>query len=148
MNSEKLYYKDSFMKEFDAVVTECTEENGVFKIVLDKTAFYPEGGGQPADKGVITFGEDSAEVSDVHEKAGVIYHTCDKEIQPGTQVHGVIDWRRRFDLMQQHTGDHIFSGMVLKHYGYNNIGFHLTDKELVIDYDGTLTKSDIDFLVQ
>lgn len=148
MNSEKLYYKDSFMKEFDAVVAECTEENGAFKIVLDKTAFYPEGGGQPADKGVITFGEDSAEVSDVHEKAGVIYHTCDKEIQPGTQVHGVIDWRRRFDLMQQHTGDHIFSGMVLKHYGYNNIGFHLTDKELVIDYDGTLTKSDIDFLVQ
>lgn len=147
MNSEKLYYKDSFMKEFDAVVAECTEENGVFKIVLDKTAFYPEGGGQPADRGVITFGEDSAEVSDVHEKAGVIYHTCDKEILPGTQVHGVIDWRRRFDLMQQHTGDHIFSGMVLKHYGYNNIGFHLTDKELVIDYDGTLTKSDIDFLV-
>ena len=112
MNSEKLYYKDSFMKEFDAVVAECTEENGAFKIVLDKTAFYPEGGGQPADKGVITFGEDSAEVSDVHEKAGVIYHTCDKEIQPGTQVHGVIDWRRRFDLMQQHSGEHMVSGII------------------------------------
>lgn len=131
------------MTEFDGKVLSCTEDKKGWMTVLDRTAFYPEGGGQPADRGVIRFGENSAEVLDVREKGGEIVHYTDKEIPVGSAVHGVIDWERRFDLMQQHTGEHIFSGVVHSMFGFNNVGFHLSEKDNVVDFDGVLSKEDI-----
>ena len=145
--TEKLYYSDSFLREFDAVVTGCEPAKKGWKITLDRTAFYPEGGGQPTDKGVLTYGDTVVNISEVHEKNGLLAHTADAEIPIGTKVHGEIDWDRRFDLMQQHTGDHMISGVILSEYGYNNVGFHLTEKELVIDYDGVLTPSDTEHVI-
>lgn len=141
--TEKLFYADSFMKEFDSVVLSCTEDKKGWAVVLEKTAFYPEGGGQPADHGVLCFDGGSANVTDTREKAGVIVHYTDGEIAVGTQVHGVIDWDRRFDFMQQHTGEHMFSGVVNSMFGFNNVGFHLSEKDNVVDFDGPLTKEDI-----
>ena len=91
MNTIKLYYDDPYMRAFDAVVTDCVPEGKRYLITLDRTAFYPEGGGQPCDFG--TLGE--AKVRDVQEKDGVIVHTCDKALPVGEAVHGEIDWQRR-----------------------------------------------------
>ena len=141
--TEKLFYTDSFMQEFDGTVLSCTEDKKGWAVVLDATAFYPEGGGQPADHGVMLWGENSTNVTDVREKGGVITHYTDSEIPVGTVVHGKIDWDRRFDFMQQHTGEHIFSGVVNTMFGYNNVGFHLSERENVVDFDGPLTKEEI-----
>ncbi len=145
--TEKLYYIDAYMRRFEGTVTECIEDKKRWKIVLDRTAFYPEGGGQPYDKGVLLFGEGEeekrVEVFEVHEKDDVIYHYTREPIEPGTCVRGEIDWDRRFYMMQHHTADHIFSGVMLSEFGLNNIGFHLTDHDLVIDYDGALDAEQI-----
>ena len=141
--TEKLFYKNSFMQEFDATVISCTEDKKGWAIVLDATAFYPEGGGQPADHGVIQWGENSVNIIDVREKGEVITHYADGQIPQGTVVHGTIDWRRRFDFMQQHTGEHIFSGVVNSMFGYSNVGFHLSERENVVDFDGPLSKEEI-----
>lgn len=141
--TEKLFYKNSFMQEFDATVISCTEDKKGWAVVLDVTAFYPEGGGQPCDHGTIAWGENSVNVTDVREKGEIITHYTDGEIPVGTAIHGVIDWNRRFDFMQQHTGEHIFSGIVNKMFGYSNVGFHLSERENVVDFDGPMTKEDI-----
>lgn len=141
--TEKLFYKDSFMQEFDATVISCTEDKKGWAVVLDCTAFYPEGGGQPADHGVMQWGENSVNITDVREKGEVITHYADGEIPVGAVIHGVIDWARRFDFMQQHTGEHIFSGVVNSMFGYNNVGFHLSERETVVDFDGPLSKEEI-----
>ena len=141
--TEKLFYKDSFMQEFDATVISCTEDKKGWAVVLDCTAFYPEGGGQPADHGVMQWGENSVNITDVREKGKVITHYADGEIPVGAVIHGVIDWARRFDFMQQHTGEHIFSGVVNSMFGYNNVGFHLSERETVVDFDGPLSKEEI-----
>ncbi len=141
--TEKLFYKDSFLQEFDATVISCTEDKKGWATVLDATAFYPEGGGQPCDHGTISWGENSVNVVDVREKGEIITHYTDGEIPPGTIIHGKIDWNRRFDFMQQHTGEHIFSGVVNTMFGYNNVGFHLSERENVVDFDGPITKEEI-----
>ncbi|MBR4035273.1 MAG: alanyl-tRNA editing protein, partial [Oscillospiraceae bacterium] len=141
--TKKLFYDNSFMQEFDAVVISCEKDKKGWSTILDQTAFYPEGGGQPADHGVITFGENTANVTDTREKNGVIVHYTDAEIPAGTAVHGTIDWVRRFDFMQQHTGEHMFSGVVNSMFGYNNVGFHLSEKDNVVDFNGPLSKEDI-----
>lgn len=141
--TKKLFYDNSFMQEFDAVVISCEQDKKGWATVLDQTAFYPEGGGQPADHGVIVYGDNTVNVTDTREKAGVIVHYTDAEIPTGTAVHGIIDWTRRFDFMQQHTGEHMFSGVVNSMFGYNNVGFHLSEKDNVVDFDGPLTKEDI-----
>ena len=141
--TEKLFYKNSFVQEFDATVVSCTEDKKGWAVVLDATAFYPEGGGQPCDHGVISWGENSVNVVDVREKGETITHYTDGEIAVGTAIHGVIDWARRFDFMQQHTGEHIFSGVVNRMFGYSNVGFHLSERENVVDFDGPMTKDDI-----
>ncbi len=141
--SEKLFYKNRYMQEFDSVVTSCTEDKKGWAVVLEQTAFYPEGGGQPADHGTLSFGESTAEITDVRERNGVIIHYADIEIPAGTTVHGVIDWNRRYDFMQQHTGEHMFSGVVNSMFGFNNVGFHLSEKDNVVDFDGPMTKEDI-----
>ena len=108
METVKLYYENAFLREFDGVVVDCRPQGKKWLVILDQTAFYPEGGGQPADHGILG----GAKVTDVHERDGVILHTCDRALPEGETVHGEIDWPRRFDHMQQHSGEHIVSGML------------------------------------
>ena len=121
METVKLYYENAFLQDFTAVVESCGAVTGGFAVVLDRTAFYPEGGGQPADHG--TLGD--ARVLDVHEKDGVVTHLCDRALPVGAEVSGHIDWARRFDHMQQHSGEHIVSGLLCSTFHCDNVGFHL-----------------------
>ena len=134
METVKLYYQDAFLRTFDAVVTDCVPDKKHWLVTLDRTAFYPEGGGQGADHG--TLGD--AQVLDVHEKEGVIRHSCDKPLTVGATVSGVIDWARRFDHMQQHSGEHIVSGMLCSAFHCDNVGFHLGADTVTIDYNADI----------
>lgn len=137
--TRKLYYEDVYIKEFIAKVLECRECKKGYEIVLDQTAFYPEGGGQPCDLGTL----DTVEVLDVQEKAGEIIHYTKEAIEPGKEVTGKIDWDRRFDLMQQHSGEHIVSGLVHAAYGYNNVGFHMGSDVITVDLSGMLNEAQL-----
>ena len=134
MQTRKLYYEDAFLRAFDATVLSCEESKGGYAVVLDATAFYPEGGGQPCDFGMLG----DASVTDVREKGGVITHTCNKPLAVGGLVHGEIDWARRFDHMQQHSGEHIVSGMLCSAYRCDNVGFHMGADKVVIDYNADI----------
>lgn len=136
----KLYENDGYIKCFDAVVLECVQKGKTFDVVVDKTAFFPEGGGQNADTGWIG----DARVIDVKERAGIVYHQTDRPLETGTTVTGKIDWQRRFDYMQQHSGEHIVSGIVHRNFGYDNVGFHLGDAVVTLDFNGVLTQEDLD----
>lgn len=148
---KKLYYEDVHMTEFEATVTECIydEKKKVYKIVLDQTAFFPEEGGQVADKGTLTFVDEtgfepvSLPLLDAHIKQDIIYHYVEKEIPVGTVVKGNVDWEQRFDFMQQHSGEHIISGLVNKQYGFDNVGFHLGLQEVTLDFNGVLTLEEL-----
>ena len=137
--TEKLYYHDSFMTEFTAEVLSCEQGKEGWQVVLDRTAFYPEGGGQPADHGILG----DAKVSDVREKEGVILHTCDRELPVGETVTGKIDWVRRFDHMQQHSGEHMVSGIICARYGCDNVGFHLGKDMVTIDFNHDIDPADL-----
>ncbi len=132
--TEKLYEQDAFLVKFEAQVLSCEKGKKGFDIVLDRTAFYPEGGGQPWDTG--TLGD--AKVLEVHQRDGEIIHICNHPLEPGTDVTGVIDWDRRFDLMQQHSGEHIVSGLAHYLWGCENVGFHLGAEVVTIDLDRPL----------
>lgn len=134
METVKLYYENAFLREFDGVVVDCRPQGKKWLVILDQTAFYPEGGGQPADHGVLG----GAKVTDVHERDGVILHTCDRALPEGETVHGEIDWPRRFDHMQQHSGEHIVSGMLCAAYNCDNTGFHLGEGSVIIDYNADI----------
>jgi alanyl-tRNA synthetase len=135
METEKLYYADPFLRQFTATVLSCEEAKGGFKVVLDRTAFYPEGGGQPADHGQL----DGIAVTDVHERGGVIFHTCEKEVEIGKTVSCSIDWARRFDHMQQHSGEHICSGMICEKFHCDNVGFHMGADMVTIDFNADIS---------
>lgn len=135
METVKLYYENAFLQDFTAVVESCRAVKGGFAVVLDRTAFYPEGGGQPADHG--TLGD--ARVLDVHEKDGIVTHLCDHELPVGAEVSGHIDWARRFDHMQQHSGEHIVSGMLCSAFHCDNVGFHLGADTVTIDYNADIS---------
>ena len=135
METEKLYYQDPFMGEFTATVLACEAGKTGFQVVLDRTAFYPEGGGQPADHGTLG----GSNVTDVHEKDGVIFHTCDQAVEIGETVTGRIDWARRFDHMQQHSGEHIISGILCRDYRCDNVGFHMGADTVTIDYNADIS---------
>ena len=135
METEKLYYQDPFMGEFTATVLACEEAKNGYQVVLDRTAFYPEGGGQPADHGTLG----GSNVTDVHEKDGVIFHTCDQAVEIGETVTGRIDWARRFDHMQQHSGEHIISGILCRDYRCDNVGFHMGADTVTIDYNADIS---------
>ena len=137
--SEKLYYSDPFLQEFTATVLSCEQDKAGWKVVLDRTAFYPEGGGQPADTGILG----DVKVIDVREKEGVIGHTCDKALTVGDTVTGRIDWARRFDHMQQHSGEHIVSGIICARYGCDNVGFHLGKDIVTIDFNHDISPEDL-----
>ena len=135
----KLYENDSYIKEFSAIVLSCEEKDGAYFVVLDKTAFFPEGGGQDADKGKI--GE--ADVLDVQIKNDIIYHKVNKSFSENEKVTCILDWETRFSRMQNHTGEHIVSGVIHSLFGYNNVGFHMNDTLITLDVDGPLTEDDI-----
>ena len=135
METEKLYYQDPYLTAFTARVLSCEKSKSGWAVVLDRTAFYPEGGGQPADHGTLG----AVQVTDVHETKGVIFHTCDGPVEIGTQVAGAVDWPRRFDHMQQHSGEHILSGLLCSLYHCDNVGFHLGADTVTIDYNAELT---------
>ena len=138
--TEKLYDKDSYLQEFQATVISCEQKNeNTWRMVLDKTAFFPEGGGQTGDTGWLN----DVEVTDTREKAGVIYHETKAPLEAGTQVAGKIDFAARFDKMQQHTGEHILSGIVCSTYNYNNVGFHLSSEITTLDFDGELSAEQV-----
>ena len=134
METEKLYYADPFLKEFTATVLDCQAGKNGYSVTLDRTAFYPEGGGQPADHGTL----DGAAVTDVHEKNGVIFHNVDRAVEIGKTVSGFIDWARRFDHMQQHSGEHICSGLICSRYGCDNVGFHMGTDIVTIDFNADI----------
>ena len=120
--TDKLYYKDAYIKEFDASVLECKEIGGKYIAILDSTAFFPEEGGQSSDTGYIG----DVKVIAVTEKEGIIYHEVDKPIPVG-KVHAALDFDARFEKMQCHTAEHILCGIIHRMYGYENVGFHLGD---------------------
>lgn len=141
METLRLYYENPKMTAFTATVTACKECETGFLIALDATAFYPEGGGQPCDVGTL----DEAEISDVQETEGVVWHLADSALAVGSRVQGRIDSARRFDLTIQHTADHIISGIIHKRYGFDNVGFHMGADVTTIDLNGTL---ELDELLQ
>lgn len=145
VNTLELYYESAYLKEFDATVTSCCKGgDGSFFVCLDKTAFFPEQGGQSCDKGVIIDSSGMAhDVLHVSIEDGVITHVLNSSLPEGASVHGVIDFEHRISNMQQHTGEHIFSGIVNSRFGYDNVGFHLSDNEVTMDYNGQLTLDQI-----
>ena len=132
--TEKLYYLDSHLFEFEATVLAAREEKRGWEIVLDRTAFFPEGGGQPADTGMIG----RARVLDVHEREGEIRHLCDRELAPGVYACAV-DREKRLRRMQNHSGEHVFSGLTHQKYGAENVGFHMAADCMTIDFDKELS---------
>lgn len=178
--TEKLFYEDSHMQTFTAKVLECTPDGKQYQIVLDQTAFFPEGGGQYADTGWLEVASESeisenmmfremsgtdvfvkaedmpkpenttnpgkekgTRVVDVRECDGKIWHITDQPIAVGSLVSGRIDWPERFMKMQQHTGEHIVSGLVHGRFGYDNVGFHLGSVDCTMDFNGEITKEEL-----
>ena len=139
METRKLYYEDCHLTSFTARVHSCQETDKGWQIVLDATAFYPEGGGQACDLGTLG----GVRVKDVREKGEAVVHLCDGPLIVGAEVQGVIDYERRFDLMQQHTGEHIVSGIIHEWFGYHNVGFHMGAELVTIDFDGTIAPEDL-----
>ena len=135
----KLFYENSHLQEFSARVTGCQQTEKGWLVTLDATAFYPEGGGQACDIGTLG----GVNVLDVREKDHEILHLCDGALAVGTQVFGKIDWQRRFDLMQQHTGEHIVSGVLYEKFGYHNTGFHVGKNVMEVDFDGPISPEDL-----
>lgn len=134
METKKLYYVDSHMTAFSALVLSCQETPKGFAVILDRTAFYPEGGGQAADTGTLG----SVRVKDVREQEEAIVHFCEGPLTVGSTVEGIIDYDLRFDRMQQHTGEHIVSGLINARWGFHNTGFHMGTESTTIDFDGVI----------
>ena len=138
--TRKIYYEDCHMAAFSATVTGCTQTEKGYEVTLDATAFYPEGGGQACDLGALN----GVTVLDVRERGEEIIHLCEQPLEVGAQVEGVLDYGRRFDLMQQHTGEHIVSGIIHRRYGYHNVGFHMGANFTEIDFDGVIPAEDLE----
>jgi alanyl-tRNA synthetase len=132
MTEERLYYTDAYLVEFDAVVREVTRKDDRWQLVLDRTAFYPTSGGQPFDTGRL----DEARVIDVFDdENGNVTHVVDRELEKNCRVRGHIDWDRRFDHMQQHTGQHLLSAAFERETGAKTVSFHLGTTSATIDLD-------------
>lgn len=168
MKTQRLFYEDAYMKEFEATIEEMIFDDAGLWICMNRTAFYPEGGGQPCDKGLICAKEHfsdkentiALQVTDVQERNGEIWHRVKvlhgpgeleindalcpesltaKGLIPGAMVIGKIDENRRLDLMQQHSGEHMVSGLIHRTYGYDNVGFHLSMDSMTLDLSGDLS---------
>lgn len=132
METRKLYYEDSHTRTFSAKVLSCEKTEKGYAVILDATAFYPEGGGQAADTGTLG----NAKVLDTRERGEQVVHTCNGPLNPGETVEGHIDYDARFLRMQQHSGEHIVSGIINRRWGYHNVGFHMGAESTTIDFDG------------
>ena len=139
METRKLYYEDCHLSAFSARVMGCEQTDRGWQIVLDATAFYPEGGGQACDLGTLG----GVRVLDVREKGETVVHLCDGPLPEGETVEGVIEYDRRFDLMQQHSGEHIVSGIIHRRFGYHNVGFHMGADLVTIDFDGPIPAEEL-----
>lgn len=141
MMTEKLYYEDSHLSRFQASVIGCAwdEKKGCYGVVLNRTAFFPEGGGQYADPGTLN----AIPVVDVKEREGQIFHYLKQPLETGIPVEGVLDFEERFSRMQQHSGEHIVSGLVHRHFGYDNVGFHLGEEIVTMDFNGAFTEEQL-----
>lgn len=135
----KLYDEDSYITEFSAEVTECEKADRLWKTALSQTAFFPNAGGQECDGGTL----DGQQVLAVEIENDIVYHFVERKIEPGKTVSGRIDFKKRFRNMQHHTAEHIVSGVVHSLFGYDNVGFHLSSKEVTMDYNGVLSAEDI-----
>ena len=134
MATRRLYYEDAYLRSFEAEVLSCEKTGKNYSIVLDKTAFFPEGGGQAADKGFLN----KIPVLDVQEKGDIVIHTCPSPLPVGDTVIGTLDWAARFALMQQHSGEHLVSGIIHRRYGWTNVGFHMGADMMTIDFSGPI----------
>ena len=139
METRRLYYEDSHMRSFTATVLSCTDIGKGFEIILDATAFYPEGGGQAADTGILG----GVRVIDTRERGETVVHLCDGALEVGTQVEGTIDYHLRFPRMQQHSGEHIVSGILFRRYGWQNRGFHMGTDIITVDTEGVVPAEDL-----
>ncbi len=139
MSTQALYYEDSHLTRFSALVRNCTPEKGRYAVTLDATAFYPEGGGQAGDTGTLG----TVRVLDTQEREGEVIHLCDGPVEVGARVEGVIDYGPRFTRMQQHSGEHIVSGILHSRYGCHNTGFHMGADVTTIDFDCIIPAQDL-----
>ena len=148
MMTKKLYDYDAYATEFEAKVLSCEEierkqQDGsvqtLYAVILDQTLFFPEEGGQTPDQGML----DDAEVMDVQIQGEVIIHYATKWMQPNDCVEGKIDWKHRFFNMQQHSGEHLFSGLAHRKYGLKNVGFHLSNQIVTMDFDKALNEEQL-----
>ena len=137
--TEKLYYLDSHLFDFDAAVLDCRAEKTGYSVVLDRTAFFPEGGGQLSDTGTLG----GVRVTDVRERDGEIRHYTDAPLEVGESVRGEIEREQRLRRMQNHSGEHILSGLVHSAYGYDNVGFHMGAECMIIDFSGELAREQL-----
>lgn len=145
MAAVRLYLADSHQTTCDAEVTTCTPwKNGGYAITLTETVFFPEGGGQPADHGTLTAGGRIVSVNDVRDRDGDVLHLTRDPLEPGTAATATIDWARRRDHIQQHTGEHILSNAIWQLFGVANIGFHLGHEAVTIDLDRALAPEELD----
>ena len=134
MQTRKLYYEDCHLRRMTATVLSCEERDGKYRVILDATVFYPEGGGQAADTGTLG----SVNVLDTREEGETVVHVCDGPLAPGETVEGEICWEERFARMQQHTGEHMVSGLIHQLFGWHNTGFHMSSQDITIDFDGVI----------
>ena len=133
--TKKLYYQDSYMKSFQAVVQSSTPVKKGVEVILDQTAFFPESGGQYGDQGFL----EHLQVLDVYEREGEIIHLLEEPLEVGREVTGKLDWESRYLKMQQHSAEHIVSGLVKERFGYDNVGFHLGTEDSTLDFNGEIT---------
>lgn len=146
----KKLFDDAYLREFSAKVLECVPladaakrtDGAKYGVILDRTAFFPEGGGQSADTGALG----GAVVTDVQEVDGEILHYTDVPLKIGKKVAGLLDWEQRFRKMQNHTGEHLISGIVHTQFGFDNVGFHLGKDGVTVDFSGVLTEEELAFV--
>ena len=139
MQTRKLYYEDSHLRTFSAEVVSCEKTEKGYEVILNATAFYPEGGGQAADTGFLN----GIRVTDTRERGETVVHFCEEPLEVGSVAEGTIDYENRFHRMQQHSGEHIVSGIVGRRYGYHNVGFHMGTDIITIDFDGVIPAEDL-----
>ena len=145
MDTQRLYDGDSYCRSFEATVVDCRPAQQGYLIALDRTCFFPEGGGQYGDRGTLRPLTGGAPVSirHTHEADGALWHEADTPLDPGTPVAGELDWPLRFARMQCHSGEHIASGLFHTLHGLDNVGFHLGDEEMTIDLSGPVTWAEV-----
>lgn len=140
MKTERIFENDVYCKEFSAAVLSCVPGRKTgYEVVLDRTAFFPEGGGQPGDRGTLG----GVRVTDTHEREGAVVHYTDAPLEVGSTVTGVLDWAFRFDQMQNHSGEHILTGVIHRHTGCNNVGFHMGKDTITVDLDVDITPEEL-----